>query len=225
MTYLKAFVVLDTYENMGGIVFAKTNAQARRMGAETFADGDFHNVTCRRAPYADHCAEDGHVSNTLLIDNGWHFECAWSGERIDQYTLQEKGLVSEDVIGHQHGLAFTTAVHEAEYRLDKARKDRFGLRWRRRFAKIVQRRFPDAKIIPGGHSSVSRIQGVYRLTQCRVEFDWSDKQISAAAFEFTAFGYLPGEQLQRRPNLLCAMGDKAMFEAWCARQRELRGRT
>lgn len=47
---LKAYSVTEEYENTGGIIFAEHNIVARRIGASEYADGDFHAVTCRRAP-------------------------------------------------------------------------------------------------------------------------------------------------------------------------------
>ena len=213
---LRAFAVLEENENTGGIVFAKTNAQARRLGAGIFADGDFHSVSCRRAPFADHCAEDQIVSNALLIDNGWHFECAWTGERIDIDSLDERDLVPEDVTGTQHGLAFMNAVNEAEFRLDRAQHEHVKRRWIRRLKRVALRLYPDAKVKGGGYAYTDRLEGVIRVVNVRIEFDWSEKQIAPASLEINA----KSKAGRRRPFLMCATGDKALFEAWVAGQKQ-----
>lgn len=71
---VKAFHVTETTEGTGGIVYAKTNAQARREGSCQFGDGDFHGWECRRAPEFDGMDPHG-PSKELLFDHGWWFEC------------------------------------------------------------------------------------------------------------------------------------------------------
>jgi hypothetical protein len=78
---LKAFSVLETCEHTGGIVFAKTNAQARRIGAGLYADGEFDGVECRRAPAFD-VFSPGPVSSLEMWRRGWWFECG-CGRRLD----------------------------------------------------------------------------------------------------------------------------------------------
>jgi hypothetical protein len=71
---LKAYAVTETTEGTGGIVYAKTNAQARREGSCQFGDGDFHGWECRRAPEFDSMAPHG-PSREDLFEHGWWFEC------------------------------------------------------------------------------------------------------------------------------------------------------
>jgi hypothetical protein len=67
MTAIRAFKVLETGDGTGGIVYAKTNAQARREGAQQFGSGDFFGVECSRAPQFD------------LFADGWWMECEECG--------------------------------------------------------------------------------------------------------------------------------------------------
>lgn len=53
MNSLKAYYVLEDCENTGGIVFARSSAEARREGSREFGDGDFNWGRARRVPWAD----------------------------------------------------------------------------------------------------------------------------------------------------------------------------
>jgi hypothetical protein len=75
---IKAYQVLETGDGTGGIIYAKTNAQARREGACTFGSGDFFGVECRRASWADQYAPHG-PSRSDLFEMGWWFECEECG--------------------------------------------------------------------------------------------------------------------------------------------------
>jgi hypothetical protein len=66
---LLAYYVGD--DDRGCIVFAKTNAQARRYGANEIGT-DWECVECRRTPEWD----GGQPTWEELWDAGWHFECA-----------------------------------------------------------------------------------------------------------------------------------------------------
>ena len=77
---LRAFKVTETCEDTGGIVFAKSNAQARREGASIFADGDWYGVECRRAPEFDRFSP-GPVPESAMMDAGWYQWCKCGCER------------------------------------------------------------------------------------------------------------------------------------------------
>ena len=69
----KAYYVSDSSEEEGAIVYAKTNGDAKRRGANLF-DDDWGGVSARRAP-----EWDGHYPHGPTDDekweSGWHFEC------------------------------------------------------------------------------------------------------------------------------------------------------
>lgn len=84
---LKAYVVTETCESTGGVVFARFHAEARRVGASRFGDGDRESVECRRAKEFDAYAP-GPISPLVLIDHGWFMECM-CGRRLDQDNIGE----------------------------------------------------------------------------------------------------------------------------------------
>lgn len=110
---MKAFSVQETDERTGGIVFAKTNAQARRQGSSAYSDGDFHSVECYRAPWADRYALQGYVPTNAMIANGWHYECWHCG----QYLPDEEADF-EAATGNGH-TAFCNELCEYDYHRTK----------------------------------------------------------------------------------------------------------
>lgn len=60
-------------DEVSAIIYAFTNAQARRAGANEL-NTDWDYVTCARAPGWDHLCPHG-PSNDQLFAAGWHFEC------------------------------------------------------------------------------------------------------------------------------------------------------
>ncbi|MGV7193765.1 hypothetical protein [Xanthomonas axonopodis] len=86
---LKAYQV-DHYDQ-SVIIFDTSSVAARRRGAIEM-DCDFSEVeSCRRAPGLDAYAP-GPVPPLAMISNGWWFECANCGCRIDDETVEDEGL-------------------------------------------------------------------------------------------------------------------------------------
>ncbi len=94
----RAYAVLEDSESTGGIVFARSNVEARRIGAAIYHDGEFSGRHCNRVPWADAYEPEGNVPASVCIDNGWHFECCGCGANIDSDWLYDNDLTIEGVI-------------------------------------------------------------------------------------------------------------------------------
>lgn len=96
---LKAYMVRDDYEGNACIVFAKGGAQARREGANELGI-DWESVeSCTRKPEFDQYAEAGTLPNSVLIEDGWWFECSHCYRRISKDLKEEvfdEGLNPDD---------------------------------------------------------------------------------------------------------------------------------
>ena len=115
---LLAYSVTEEFEGTGGIVFARSAIAARRIGAERYADGEFENAQCRRAPYADEYAESGVVPASRLIAEGWHFECSGCSRTIDNDYLWERDIDPSDVVGTQDSSVYCNELCEAHEALE-----------------------------------------------------------------------------------------------------------
>lgn len=90
---LKAYTVSD--DEHGHVVFAVSNASARRAGASELG-ADWEGVTCVRAPQFDGYAP-GPVPQRALYEFGWWFECGHCGHRVERDEPHEDRM---DADGH-----------------------------------------------------------------------------------------------------------------------------
>jgi hypothetical protein len=215
---LRAFAVTDRSEGTGGIVFARHAIVARREGACTFGDGDFESVECRRAPWADDYAGDS-LPAWVLIDNGWHYEDAWTGETIDTDYLDERGLPIKGVIGTQHSLVFACQAHADAYATEETQRKAVEAKGIEEMQAIVLKRFPDALLTPSGsafsqHAYASKDGGEFVLKQVIVSFEFPGMKIGPASARYDRPYNEAFEGL--KPVFWCCGGDKEAFEAWAA---------
>lgn len=222
---LKAYAVCENDESSGAIYFAKHAITAKRRGANEHADGDITYVTCNRVPWADHLAETGDVPAALMVDHGWHFECAGCGCRVDSDLFWDRDIWSEDIQGTQSTMVFCTPVCEARHQLERAEAKHREKRWIRRFEKIIRARFPDAQIVRDGqfnrpHAYATKHRdGIWRVEQVNVSFTWPGQQVGAASLRVnTATDWAARPTVTRRgkPHWTCCSGDREAFEAYAA---------
>lgn len=85
---VKAFIVETDDPEESTIQFATTNVAARRQGANVI-DTSFASVSCKRLPWADPYAGQ-RIPESAFIANGWSYDCATCGHRVDQETTAPK---------------------------------------------------------------------------------------------------------------------------------------
>lgn len=101
---VKAFIVETDDPEESTIQFATNNVAARRQGADLM-DAGFASVSCKRLPWADQYACQG-IPESAFIANGWSYDCATCGHRVDNETKAPK---------FEFDLVFCSAkCHEAE---------------------------------------------------------------------------------------------------------------
>jgi len=222
----RAYVVLEAGENTGGIIFAKTNRQARRRGAQEFCDGEPEHVVTYRAKWADWCAPSGIVHASLMIEYGWHFECHGCANRIDLDWLAENNLSTEDVIGTQGSLVYCCAACKTADELIEAEKRRVGEGFLETMRAAVRQRFGDVKFHGSGDafkptSYVLEQDGAYGIGRAALHFDFPGMSIAPATIEFEwpySFrwdGIGPVNLTYR-----CCGGDKAAFENFASTRKK-----
>ena len=238
---IKAYAVCDNDDGMGAIYFARHAITARKAGANEYGDGELSYVRCNRAPYADKFAEIGDVPASVMVENGWHFECGACGRRIDQdlsdaweYEISDtdtardmmrararyKNWTPDDVIGSQRSIVFCDARCEADHADDQRERKAAELRVMERCKRIVLRRLPDAILIDKDHHVyVSRNkEGHYRVRQVRIAFDFPGRQFGYASWRFEIGAYRDG-----KAHFSCCNGDREVFEAWAIDQKSKKG--
>lgn len=227
---MKAFAVLENDEHTGAIFFADHAVIARRLGANEYGDGEFCNVSCRRAPWADGCAETGLVPAALMVANGWHFECTGCGVRIDEdlpHLDEDDGRYTDwstrDIIGTQHSVVYCDQRCKDAHGAYLAEQRRRQERQVERFKKLVVRRFPEARLVNdperrlGYHHAYCFRRGErWVVDQVFVAFEFPGSKFGAARLEYNQRSYG-----SRKPHFTCCGGDKDAFEAWARQQRAM----
>jgi hypothetical protein len=224
MVRLKAYAAQEDCERTGGIVFAATAKCARLAGAQTFGDGDVDCWRAARAPWADPCVETGVVPVSLMIENGWRFECCGCGETIGADWLDERGLPLSGVIGDQGAQVFCCKACQLVETERNAEQKAAQTRIIGILSDIVRARFPDADIVDEGnnkpHAYVHGRRGGPWIVDSAV-----------VSFKFQGMTIAPAQLRLERPHnarigpvaprySVCA-GDREAFEAW-ARQHPKR---
>lgn len=212
---LKAYSVQCADDSTGGIVFARFNAEARRIGCWAVCDTDWESVTCRRAPWADRYAP-GPVPKLAMIENGWWIECDGCCTRID-LDLEDEDGKQLDPVEPQIGHMYCTPLCE-----QRAVRDKFtrSVREAIAIADLTNRllaRLPDAVLV---NDSDSLFKRPYAYV------NWRDDQwvTEACAIPFTYPGAKHGtasiryNKLGENPYLEAPYGDHEAFTAWLAEQ-------
>ena len=103
---LKAYMCRsDAYEACD-IIFAETRGKASWQFIRHWCEGDFVDQTARRAPAYDKYGSMGNIPASVLVWDGWYFECHHCGESISEGTLDDLGMTPDSVIGTVNGAVY-----------------------------------------------------------------------------------------------------------------------
>jgi len=213
-----AYTYNETDEWSGGVVFARSNIEARRMGANLLNMDEIAGLTVQRRPDLDQYADTG-VPARVLVEEGWWFECHGCGLRINDYRMEDAGLPVSGIVGYEQGRVYCSHACRMESRAEDAARDAFGKAFLDMLQDMVRARFPGAEIHFGDgrhHASVPRYWPLV-AQQAVVEFEWPGQKIGRASLEYhhaTDYGAtLIGPV---RPEFRCCNGDREAFEAFAA---------
>ena len=124
---MPAFSVMDydDPDSKGCVVFAKSNTEARRRGANELDCDGIGGLTCRRAPWADEFESTGIVPAATMLANGWWLPCVGCDQMISDGGTVERWIENEDgeevqteidvnPVGSQHSAFCTPECREQE---------------------------------------------------------------------------------------------------------------
>lgn len=229
---MKAFAVTEHMEGTGFIIFAHHAIAARIRGANELADGEITEISCKRAPWADAYADTRRVPASVLVANGWRFDCCGCGVRIDtdlafiyeeqgcdpettDHAQRFKGWTPEHVTGFDQGEVFCNAACEAEHEASKVRVKALEERIRATYRRMLLRKFPGAQIEGKGHVYVTERERdgrtIMRVEQVRLLFDFPGRRGPLAELRFQSVPTLRGE---RRITAHVRAVDYDAFDAW-----------
>jgi hypothetical protein len=142
---LKAYQATNDYEGRGCIIFAKYNAEARRLAINQL-DGNEVDSCCR-APDFDKYAP-GPVSPLILIEHGWMFECSECGRKVTEgmrEDVADEGLDHDDFVPREDGTGgvFCSEACENKWHNDK----QLNAEARKELERIFLEKFPGSTVI------------------------------------------------------------------------------
>lgn len=193
---LKAYSVQEEDEGTGGIVFARSSAEARRNGSCIFGDGDFNWGKARRTPWADQYAP-GPVPQLVMLDHGWWFHCNGCGVRIgdDEQEDENGDPIEQKPIEVGTAIYCTTECRE-RHLVDRAEATRVQDEAKESLRAELLRRVPGAEIADDDphrphHAHATKVDGRYVLKQVIIYFTFPGCKAGKATFRFDEIGQEP----------------------------------
>ena len=194
---LRAFEVTEDYESHAMIVYARHAVTARRIGAAELADGEFSNVTCRRAPWADAYAP-GPVPAKALYEAGWWLECRGCERWIDDDDDPRPVFVGTE--------AYCTAQCHERLLADQAQERLVRDATIRDLSRRLLQLMPGALICGDAHVYVPR--GKAEPEQGYIEFTFPGARWGTGSLRFDKAG--------QTPLVVICNGDRTAFRLWRA---------
>lgn len=220
---MPAYIVNETYENTGGVVFATSKREALKWGADQYADGEKELVEAVRRKDLDRYEATG-VPSSILVEEGWWFECSGCGMLIQNDALEEAGLRASDVVGTEHGRTYCCHACRAQSLAREAAQKTFGEAFQDMLRDMVRKRFGDDVVFceRGRNHVYVPYSDPLVIQQASVAFEFPGQKIGPATLRYEHSGQW-GARLMGpvKPHFECCFGDKEVFEAWAEHTRPL----
>ena len=217
---MAAYSVLETNEYTGGIVFAKDKRTASRIGADQWADGEIGYIEVTRRKDLDQYEGKG-VPASLLVEEGWHFECPGCYMRINDYAMEDAGLPLSGIVGVESGTIYCCHPCRREHLSRKAAVKAYEAAFQDMLRDMVRARFSDAIFVPenqwNNHAYVPHHYEPLVAREASVAFNFPGQKIGPATLTYRHEG-MHGRDLigPVKPYFTCCAGDKEAFEVWAA---------
>lgn len=211
-----AYAVQNDDDYMGGIVFARSNAEARRKGSAQFGDGDFNWGAATRAPWADQYWAHGRVPKLAMVGAGWWIECTGCEIRIGQDEEDDDGNPLElDPVEDGDCLFCTPQCRNDHFLTQRETKAREAIAIRRLALRFL-RSFPGAWLSGSPHAYVRKERdGRWQARQVIIRFRFPGCTIGDGHYRLDT-------SEQPEPQILICNGDKMAWDAWRANVAESR---
>lgn len=211
-----AYSYLETDEFTGGIVFANSNIEARRIGSNLLDRDEIGGMAVNRRKDLDKYEQTG-VPAWLLISQGWHFECFGCGMRIDDCGLEDAHLPVTGVVGKESGNVYCCHTCRMESLARDAAIKAYGEAFLEMLRDMVRDKFPGIEHAFGEHKAhvyIPRHQGGFSVAEAEVRFNFPGMKIGPAALSYRWSTYANIGPV--RPEFWCCNGDRQAFEAFAA---------
>ncbi len=212
-----AYSYLDTDEYTGGIVFARSNIEARKLGANLLDRDEIAGLEVRRRADLDKYEQTG-VPAWLLVAEGWRFECDGCGMQINDCSFEDEGLSVTGIVGIEGRAIYCGHACRMEARAERAARKAFGAAFVDMLQDLVRDRFPDFEHNFGSYNGRSYIPSwsgpPYCVVWASIQFEFPGMKFGPACLRYDHHG--PNGQTligPVRPEFFCPGGDREAFEA------------
>lgn len=215
---MKAFMVTEQFENRAMVVFADHAITARRIGSNEYCEGELRGISVKRARHLDQYEGKG-VPASVLISDGWWFECTGCHATINSDFLDDNELPWDAVIGTENSAVFCCAECQKQY-LDRQERERaVGQAFLAMMRDLITSGVGNVQFVTGAfreHIFAQETDGIVVVRQASVSFEFPGQTIAPASLLYDpAYTYGPAKL-----ELRCCSGDKKAFEAWWAMASE-----
>lgn len=207
-----AFLVTEDYECQGGVIFAKSNLHARKIGANLWNDDELGGMTVKRRKDLDRYKDTG-VPAKLLVWEGWRFECSGCGMTIDDDIHEDEGLPTDGIVGNESGRVYCSHACRAISLATEAHNKAYGQAFTDMLKDMVRKRFPQFQHYFGEWTPHSFVQQG-AVKQAIVYFDFPGRKYGPASLHYDHCGDRGSTLIGPvKPYYQCASGDREAFEA------------
>lgn len=220
---MPAYSYLETDEFSGGIVFARSNIEARRLGANLLNMDEIGGMQVTRRKDLDKYEGTG-VPARELVAEGWWFECHGCGMRINDCALDDAGLPISGIVGTQGRSIYCCHTCRMEALAEDAASKAYGEAFLEMLRDLVRARFPDIEHHFDEHRShvfIPRYSDPIVVAEAEVNFSFPGMKRGPAALRYRHEPpHYHGGQLigPVKPEFYCCNGDREAFEALAARR-------
>lgn len=217
-----AYSYFETDEYTGGIIFAKSNIEARKAGANLLNMDGIGGLEVRRRKDLDRYEASG-VPAWLLVAEGWRFECHGCGMQINESNMDDEGMPVTGVVGVESGQIYCCHACRMQHKAEAAAKKAFGEAFLDMLRDMVRSRFPDFDHNFGqyrAHVYVSRWNHEVAVQRAEVRFSFPGMKIGPASLSYNHEGKYGSTLIGPvRPEFYCCNGDRETFEALAGHMR------
>lgn len=213
---MPAYTYQETDGMTGGVIFAASDIEARRLGANTLNMDGISGMTVHRRKDLDQYEETG-VPARVMIEEGWSCDCSGCGMTINDYSMEDAGLPLSGIVGIFVYDAYCSHQCRIEYLSDLARRKAFEAAFVEMMKDIIRKRFPgiDHNFHAHSHHAYSVAEsGFLVVDTARVFFEFPGMRYSPAYLElrrpYSGQGYIKGPL---KPEFYCPNIDRSSFEA------------
>lgn len=215
----KAYTCTESCEGTGGIVFAKSNIEARKSAASIWGDGDLAGWRIYRSPGLDKY-RNSDVPTQVLIEDGWFFECHGCGMKMDETSLADELLPVSGVVGKQNGRSFCSHQCRMDHSARTAAAKAYGEAFLDMMKEGLAKRFAGAELSFGEHRHhvyVHSWDSPLVVQQARVGFSYPGAKLGSAHLCYDKNGPNNYDEVScGRWYYSVPFGDVKTYEAWAA---------